>query len=1162
MPAHSRELPSFLMSVLAIVLLTAAAQPVACAAAATQSRNALGAPDFQAAKMPDLSPAIFVENKGQWDAGVRYGLCCRNTGVSFTDSGLVFQTLRTSDDNRAHQDVSFSAHFAGANRVTPVGLDPSATVVNYYVGNDPARWRPNVPSFEKILYKGLYDGVDLYTWGKQAGLKYEFHLAAGVSWRQIVVRYEGIDGLSLDAAGRLHAKTASGEMVDDAPVVYQEQGGQRIEIPARFRLMGDSSYGFEITGAVDPALPLVIDPSLVWSSYLGGSDQDQGTGVVLDASGDCYVVGSTASSDFPTAGGFSTTLGGVEDAFVAKITSSGTLAWSTYFGGTGDDYGFGIAIDSGGNCYLTGSTASSDFPTTGGFDTSLDGPTDAFVAKITSSGTLVWSSYLGGWNNDIGWGIAATSAGDCYLTGYTESWDFPNSGGFDPTYGGGTMDAFVAKVTTSGTLAWSSFLGGSGEDRGSNIAVDSAGNCYFTGYTESSDLPTSGGFDTTLGGTRDAFVTKVTSSGTLAWSSYLGGSGIDQGSGITADGPGNVYLSGVTWSSDFPTPGGFDTTLGGTSDAFVTHVSSSGTLVWSSYLGGSGDDWGNGIVTGSEGPLYVTGWTQSSDFPTTGGFDSTFGGNMDAFVARVLVSGALSWSSYLGGSGGDCGVRVAVNGTGNCYVTGQTWSSDFPTPGGFDTSLGGPMDAFVAKLLTPANLVVVTGGFPNGSTGVAYSQTLLATGGVQPYVSWSIISGSLPAGLSLNASSGVISGTPAIGGVSAFTVQVTDSQLPTPATATRALSITVIPSGPTYHFATSDAETSTTSTSFTGKVTLSFTPPAQDDWIVFGFCEFKCPNVNYATFVQLFIDGAGEGQNTRKPVNPTDYLPFITVKVKTLSAGPHTMQLKYRSGNASAAAFIRRARICAVRKAALEFWNVAQDSAVPITVSLADIVTLNWTPAATGNYLVISTAEINASTAVSTDLQTLYNGVLNDEGVIRAADNGDYTTFMSFNYCANAPAGVPIAHKISAKKVAADPVNHYVRRARILALRLSNGRFNTTAAGSGTQRTTPLTSFQIALATTWTYGVSGNWLFLNSARLNNSSLLYQTELKVAFNSGTTCAQQLMRMKNTTDLLNFSSIDVRNVTTPRTVEMDVRTTNAAGTAMVKRLRFYGLPLDAP
>jgi hypothetical protein len=516
--------------------------------------------------------------------------------------------------------------------------------------------------------------------------------------------------------------------------------------------------------------------------------------------------------------------------------------------------------------------------------------------------------------------------------------------------------------------------------------------------------------------------------------------------------------------------------------------------------------------------------------------------------AWAIVSGTLPAGIMLDAATG------AISGTPSTYGT-----SNF-TIQVIDSQVPAASDQRGLSIaVTPAQVTITTTTLPGGTVGAAYSQTLTAIAGTMPY-SWSIFAGSLPAGLSLDPSTGAISGTPTAQGASSFTARVTDSTTPAPATYDKGLSIS-ISGGSTYQFAANDTETSTTNTNYVGKASMTVSPLVADDWIIFGFCEFKCPDPSYATFVQLFIDGVGEGQNTRKPVDPTDYLPFISVKVKNLAPGPHNVQIMYRAGNSTAAAYIRNARVCAVRKAALEFYNVAYDNAKPLTINSTDIAVLTWTPATIGNYLVISTGEINATTAVSTDLQTLYNGVVNDEGIMRAADNGDYTTFMSFNYCANAPAGVPITHKIAGRKMASDPINHYIRRARILALRLSQGRLNNTAAGYGVEQNTTQTTWQQALTTSWTYGVSGNWLFLNSARLNNSSTSYQTGVRVQLNNSATCGDQLMRPKDATDLLNFSSIDVRNLTTARMVDMDWRTTNAAGTAKVKRLRFYGLPLDA-
>jgi len=1155
---------SVALAVAVFMLLTAADAPRAGASA---SQAATQPATQQAVRAFDLSPALFVENKGQWDRTVRYGFDGKGARVSFTDSGPVFQMLKTAGARESSETAQavFSATFAGARPVRPTALERSSAHMNYFLGGDPSKWQTDVPSYTRLLYKGLYDGVDLYTWGKRSGLKYEFHVAPGADWRQVVVRYDGIEGLRIDEKGALHVKTALGEMVDEAPVVYQEEGGRRITLASAFRLVDETSYGFDVTDAVDPSLPLVLDPCLVFASYLGSTGGDDAMAVACDSAGNAWVTGLTYSNDFPVPGGFYTTKNAGWDVFVVRIAPNGTLAWGSFLGGSRDEWGLGIACDSAGNAFVTGWTYSPDFPTPGGFDTSYHDSGapwqwDAFVAKITAGGSLAWSSYLGGMYGEAGYGIACDSTGNAWVTGYTASPDFPVPGGFQ-TSKSGSQDVFVAQITSAGSLAWASYLGGSAGEFGKGIACDSDGNAWVTGYTVSTNFPTPGGFDTCYNGpvgADDAFVARITPAGALAWASYLGGDGVDEAYGIACDSAGNAWVTGVAYSSDFPTPGGFSTTRNGACDVFAARIAPAGTLAWASYLGGSSNEQGLAIACDYAGSAWVTGVTYSSDFPTPGGFGASLLGLRDAFVSKITSAGTLAWGTYLGGNGDDNASGIACDAVGSAWVVGDTYSNNFPLRDGFDMTFSGSSDdAFIVRI---GDLLITTPSLPASSVGSAYSRTLAATGGTLPYT-WSVISGSLPAGLSLDPATGAITGTITASGTPTFTVQVTDSKTP-PETAWKTLSIAVVSPGPMYQFNASDSEASTTNTSYQTKVTVTFTPPGVDDWIIFGFCEFKCPNPAYATFVQLFVDGVGEGQNTRKPVDPTDYLPFITVKVKNLSAGPHTIQLKYRAGNSAAAAYVRNARVCAVRRASLEFWNVAYDNAKVLTQDLQDIVNLVWTPATTGNYLVISTAEVNATTTVSTDLQTLYNNVVNDEGIIRAADNGDYTTFMSFNYCANAPAGVQIAHKISAKKVASDPTNHYVRRARILALRLSQGRFNNTAAGSGTQRTTIQTTFQQCLTTTWTYGVNGKWLFLNSARLNNSSTSCQTEVRVQLNNGPICGQQLMRPKDATDLLNFSSIDIRSLTTPRTVDMDYRTTNAAGTAMVKRLRFYGLPLDQP
>jgi len=443
-------------------------------------------------------------------------------------------------------------------------------------------------------------------------------------------------------------------------------------------------------------------PDLIWGSYLAGSGFDEGCAVALDASGNAWIVGSTGSSDFPTPGGFQTTVGGGGtyngDVFVAKITPTGALAWATYLGGTSEDRGQALAIDRMGNVWLTGYTNSDDFPVSQAFESSRGGDYDAFVAVVTPSGTLAWARYLGGTDSDYGYGIAIDASGSAWVTGAAESDDFPVPGGFQTTYGGNS-DAFVARITKTGDLAWASYYGGSNDDETFAIAIDSTGSVWVTGYSYSPDLATPGGFDTTLDGHSEPFAVRVTRSGTLAWASYLGGTDHGNGAAIAIDASGNAWVAGSTCSADFPTPGGFQTEYGGgLQDGFIARITPQGTLSMATYLGGAADDYCCGIDIDPSGDVWVTGLTASSDMSTSEGLHTVFGGDYDAFVARLAPSGTPRWVSYVGGDGNDSGYGIATDAWSKIWVTGRTTSLDFPTPGGFQTDWAGGADAFAAKI--------------------------------------------------------------------------------------------------------------------------------------------------------------------------------------------------------------------------------------------------------------------------------------------------------------------------------------------------------------------------------------------------------------------------------------------------------------------------------
>jgi hypothetical protein len=448
---------------------------------------------------------------------------------------------------------------------------------------------------------------------------------------------------------------------------------------------------------------------LVYSTYLGGLDWDDGAGIAVDGSGCSYVTGETYASDFPTQNAIDATFNGFSDVFVTKLSTSGnSLIYSTYLGGSYYDNGAGIAVDGSGCAYVTGSTGFSDFPTQNAFDASWNGGYDAFVTKLSASGNLlIYSTYLGGTYGDSGGPIAVDGSGCAYLTGDTQSSDFPTQNAFDASWNDG-YDAFVTKLSSSGnSLMYSTYLGGSDYDFGGSIAVDGSGCVYVTGWTESSDFPMLSALDVAFNGFSDVFVTKLSASGSsLIYSTYLGGSDYDNGSGIAVDGSGCAYVTGDTYSSDFPTQNAFDASWSGVYDAFVTKLSASGNLlVYSTYLGGFQGEWGGGVAVDSLGCAYVTGETFSSDFPTQNAFDATLNGSSDVFVTKFSAAGnSLIYSTYLGGSYSDGGRPIAVDGSGCAYVTGSTNSSNFPTQNPYQGSYQGgyhSSDAFVTKLSNP-----------------------------------------------------------------------------------------------------------------------------------------------------------------------------------------------------------------------------------------------------------------------------------------------------------------------------------------------------------------------------------------------------------------------------------------------------------------------------
>ena len=658
-------------------------------------------------------PALFVENQGQWaDASVRYLFQGSGASVAHTDGGPVFQIFQREPVEEAEGDpgipdpfgqeehfvtraTQFSVHFDGANAVDPVGRQPSGSVFNYCIG-DQSKWRECVPGYEVVAYEGLYDGIDLLTWGRRDSLKYEFHVAPGADYRGIEVSYQGIETLYLDDTGALHIVTELGELVDKTPYIYQDIAGQRIEVTGRFELIERHTYGFILTGDYDASRELVIDPELAWSTYLGGDNDEFGRDIAVDGAGNVLVAGDTESVGW-VSGGFGTDYnGGSSDAFVANLSSDGSHLWSTYLGGDSYDWGYGIATDNAGNVLVSGSTSSSGW-VSGGFDTTRDLLQDGFVAKLTSDGAHLWSTYI-----DRASDIAVDGAGDVLVTGTTLSAGWV-SGGFDTTYNDG-IDGFVAKLSGDGAHLWSTYLGGEDDEMAESIAVDVAGDVVVTGYTDSEGW-VSGGYSTFHHGLNDAFVVKLSGDGAHLWSTYLGSYSRDEGHAIATDGAGDVFVTGLTKSPGWVW-GGFDTSRNGGLDAFVAKLSSEGAHVWSTYLGGDTCDNGYGIAVDRKGDVLITGKTDSSGW-VSGGFDTSLDGYWDAFVAKLSGQGTHLWSTYLGGWDSDFANGIALDIADDALVTGYTHSSGWAS-GGFDTTMDGYYDAFAALVREPGPAVTHT----------------------------------------------------------------------------------------------------------------------------------------------------------------------------------------------------------------------------------------------------------------------------------------------------------------------------------------------------------------------------------------------------------------------------------------------------------------------
>jgi len=770
-------------------------------------------------------PLSFEANQGQIDGRVRF--VSRGSGYSFflTQAGAVLSFSRD-----AHSDAVLQMQLAGASPSSSIeGLDPLPGKSNYFSGSDASRWRTGVPTYARVKYDNIYPGISLVYYGNQRQLEYDFVVAPGANPRQIRLSVAGAQQLTVDAQGNLVLHNAAGEVQLLAPKVYQQIHGQKKEVAGQWTLAADNSAGFRL-GAYDRSQPLVIDPVLMYSSFLGGSQKNVLSKIAIDAAGNAYVAGYTASGDFPAAPTpLATTFGGgtqSRGAFVAKIDPSGsTLLFSTYLSGSSElDEATGLAVDKSGNVYLGGNTHSTDFPTRSALQstcathTSAGTCSSAFLTKISPTGdSLLFSTYFGGSGGESARGLAIDATGNAYLAGVTSSVDFPVTSGAAQTKCGGScqQNAFIAKFSPTGDkLIYATYLGGGATDDSADLAVDSSGNAYIAGRTTSADFPlaapyqkscTADSTSATGACLSTAFVAKLKADGSaFAYSTYLGGSLGSQASAITVDSQGSAYVAGSTQSSDFPVLKAFQkscgidaTTAKCSVDAFVTKFTPTGkALVYSTYLGGTGRDEPSGIAVDAAGNVHIVGSTESADFPTLKPIQAHLKGASDAFAVRLNPAGdALMFSTYHGGTATESGNGIALDAKGNIYLAGETTSSDFPTQHPFQSSCAGSCtSAFITKMAVPlANSAptITSAAATTFVVGTAGTFTVNTTGTPTPTIDDG--GAALPSPVTFTDNldgTATLAGTPATGtgGTYPFTITAANTVLPN---ATQSFTLTV-----------------------------------------------------------------------------------------------------------------------------------------------------------------------------------------------------------------------------------------------------------------------------------------------------------------------------------------------------------------------------------
>ena len=650
-------------------------------------------------------PFSFEKNLGQSEPQVEFLARYGQVRLFLTPEQVVFRLPGS--------EAPIEMRFVGANPDSVItGEDLLKANTHYLVGKNSAKWTNQIPHYAKVRYSDLYPGIDLVFYQRDAQLEYDFIVAPGADPDQIRVEFTGIDAASLREGNQLVLDIGAANIIQSVPAAYQDIEGKRHIVGARQLLNESAGVTFSLSDYRSDHV-LVVDPVLEFSRFFGGSGEEEVIGITSDRDGNIYITGGSSSPDLPITMGslpYPASMFAAEGnrlAFIAKLDVTGTkLLYMTYLGGSKTSTSHFIRVDAQGYAYVAGRTEADDFPVLNAYQSRYAGGSDdVFVSKLSPDGsTLIYSTYIGGSEYDQGRSLGLDSNGSVYVTGRTDSTNYPVVKPIIANYAG-EQDGFVSKLSADGTqLVYSTYLGGSKNDIGHAITVDAKGNAYVTGLSNSTDFPVVGAYQSAYkgGDGDDVIVTKLNADGSaFVYSTFIGGTGDDESRAISVDAFGNAVISGYTRSLDFPTVNALQAKFGGdTHDIFVASLNAQGTdLKFSTYIGGSGSDYGRGLALDQAGNIHLTGYTTSADFPLQQSMQDKLAGAADTLIMKLDPSASkILYSTYIGGSTHERGRAIAVDMSGNILVSGHSESSDFPVSASSPKSGGGADEAFIIKL--------------------------------------------------------------------------------------------------------------------------------------------------------------------------------------------------------------------------------------------------------------------------------------------------------------------------------------------------------------------------------------------------------------------------------------------------------------------------------